>query len=75
MGQICSKICSLGADDEVKNVNYNCPICRSTNNPPNIAGRFFIINDKECQCNGCNTIFKKEFFYRSIPYNQSELHI
>lgn len=45
-------------------VNYNCPICTKTKRLPNIAGRFFIINENECQCNGCNTIFEKHNFYK-----------
>ena len=44
-------------------VNYNCPVCKSTGKLPNAAGRFFIINDTDCQCNGCNTIFEKTKFY------------
>ena len=40
-------------------VNYNCPVCKKTNKPPNISGRFFIVNYKDCICNGCNTIFPK----------------
>ena len=37
---------------------------------PNLAGRFFIINDIECQCNGCNTIYPKNKFYKS--YNDDK---
>ena len=43
--------------------NYNCPVCKATGKTPNIAGKFFLINDTQCQCNGCRTIFDKEFFY------------
>jgi len=46
------------------NVNYNCPVCRDTQQLPNIAGRFFIINETQCQCNGCNTVFDKKLFYQ-----------
>lgn len=42
-------------------VNYHCPVCKSSGKLPNIAGRFFIINDTECQCNGCNSVFEKTF--------------
>ena len=45
-------------------VNYNCPICKLTEETPNITGRFFLINDTQCQCNGCNTIFPKSQFYK-----------
>jgi hypothetical protein len=44
-------------------VNYNCPQCKTSGKVPNMAGKFFIINDTECQCNGCNTIFQKKQFY------------
>ncbi len=47
-------------------VNYHCPVCMKSKKLPNIAGRFFIINKLECQCNGCNKIFPKTQFYRSI---------
>ena len=45
-------------------VNYNCPVCRDTEQIPNIAGRFFIINETQCRCNGCNTVFDKKLFYQ-----------
>ncbi len=44
-------------------VNYQCPTCMSLNRLPNIAGRFHLINETQCQCNGCNTIYPKEMFY------------
>ena len=47
-------------------VNYYCPECKKTNRVPNMAGRFFIINETQCQCNGCNTIFPKTQFYKKI---------
>lgn len=47
-------------------VNYNCLECKKTNKLPNIAGRFFIINDTECQCNGCGTIYPKSQFYKDV---------
>ena len=31
----------------VQPVNYNCPVCSKSGAIPNIAGRFFIINEKE----------------------------
>ena len=46
-------------------VNNDCPICKSSGKLPNMGGRFFIINETECQCNGCNTIFKKELYYKN----------
>ena len=50
-------------------VNYNCPVCMSSNKLPNIAGRFFLINETECQCNGCNTVFDKKHFYKKQLVN------
>jgi hypothetical protein len=50
--------------DSPKPVNYDCPICKETKRLPNLLGKFFIINEKECQCNGCNTIFPKSKFYK-----------
>ncbi len=44
-------------------VNYNCPVCQKSGRLPNIAGKFFILNANECQCNGCNTIFNKKTYY------------
>ena len=51
-----------------KPVNYNCPICMEKGNDalPNLAGRFFIINETECKCNGCNTVFPKSKFYKIV---------
>lgn len=46
--------------------NALCPLCMCVPNAiPNIAGRFFIINNHECQCNACNSIFEKTLFYKS----------
>jgi hypothetical protein len=47
-------------------VNYHCPTCKQTGKTPNLAGRFFIINDNECQCNGCKTIFPKSQMYKPV---------
>jgi hypothetical protein len=46
-------------------VNYNCPVCRETKKAPNLAGRFFLIDDKNCKCNGCNTILPKSQMYKN----------
>lgn len=59
MGQCLSTI-----KYDLNPVTYNCPVCKETNNPPNLTGKFFIINDTECQCNGCNTIFPKSQVYK-----------
>lgn len=52
----------------IEPVNYNCPTCmeEGRNKIPNIAGRFFIINANQCQCNGCHTIYSKHQFYTTI---------
>jgi len=47
-------------------VNYDCPVCKDSGKLPNMAGKFFIINESECQCNGCNTIFEKSRFYKPV---------
>lgn len=47
-------------------VNYNCHICMKKGNDPNIAGRFFIINADECQCNGCKSVFPKNQIYKPV---------
>ncbi len=63
MGQIYSQPFST------KNpVNYSCPVCSKSKKIPNAGGRFFLINDKECQCNGCKTIFDKTLFYNKINH-------
>lgn len=49
----------------VKPVNYNCPVCMEEGKIPNLAGRFFIINQTQCKCNGCNSIFPKEQFFKN----------
>ena len=54
-----------GTSSKLIAVNYNCPVCQESGKLPNIAGRFFIINQTECQCNGCNTIFDKNRFYKT----------
>ena len=53
----------------IEPVNYNCPVCSKSGALPNIAGRFFIINKKECQCNGCGNKFPKEQFYKTVINN------
>ena len=50
----------------IKPVNYNCPVCMEEGRLPNIAGRFHIINDNECKCNGCKTIYPKKRFYKNF---------
>lgn len=33
---------------------------------PNIAGRFHLINETQCKCNGCNTVFEKGIVFRPL---------
>lgn len=51
----------------IKPVNYKCPVCMESGLNPNIAGRFHIINNSQCQCNGCKNIFNKSDFYKRMP--------
>jgi hypothetical protein len=44
-------------------VNYDCPVCKSKNNPPNLVGKFVSINDYHFKCTGCNNIFNKTSIY------------
>ena len=60
-----SSICGSSFDVNNK-CNYDCPNCQKTGKEPNIAGRFFIINDTECKCNACDTVFPKEQFYKPV---------
>lgn len=58
---------------QAKKCNYHCPVCKTSNSLPNMAGRFFIINETQCQCNGCNTVFEKDMFYAK-PENPLNLN-
>jgi len=51
--------------------NYSCPTCKKSGKMPTISGRFHIINDKECQCNACYSIFNKNIFYKSYATTES----
>jgi hypothetical protein len=46
-------------------VNYDCPVCQSSGKLPNSGGRFFIINETQCKCNGCNSVFDKSRFFKT----------
>ncbi len=61
---------NLSASQE--NCNYNCPVCKTSGKIPNIAGRFYIISDTECQCSGCGEIFEKKKYYRDVSLNLDE---
>jgi hypothetical protein len=55
--------------------NYNCPVCKESGKIPNLAGRFFIISNTECQCSGCNTVFQKKDYYKSVDENKDEVKV
>jgi hypothetical protein len=60
MGQNSSKIDVTHNPRHEERCNYYCPNCRKTNKLPNIAGRFYDINETECQCNACFSIYDKK---------------
>ena len=60
-----SSICGSSLDFKNK-CNYYCPNCQKSGKEPNITGKFFIINDTECKCNGCNAVFPKEKIYKTV---------
>lgn len=48
----------------IKYVNYNCEVCMKDKNAiPNMGGRFFLVGNMYCQCNGCGTIYDKKDKY------------
>jgi hypothetical protein len=53
----------------MKPVNYNCPTCKQTGRLPNAAGKFHIISNYMCKCNGCNSTFDKSKFYTAVIHN------
>ena len=61
-----SNISIFGVSSDDNKCNYNCPNCQKSGKVPNIAGKFFIINDLECKCNACNAVFPKEQFYKKV---------
>ncbi len=57
-------------ESSIKYVNYNCPVCmRNTDAVPNSGGRFFIINETQCQCNGCGSVFKKSDYFVDVTHH------
>jgi hypothetical protein len=46
--------------------NNDCPVCQKSGKTPNMAGKFFLINDTQCKCNACETVFPKEQFYEKF---------
>ena len=78
MGSQLSKVVKLEDTDtkkiylgspvlDIKNkCNYNCPVCKKSGKTPNMEGRFFIINDTQCMCNACESVFPKEKYYEKF---------
>jgi len=56
-------------------VNYDCPVCMKSGKLPNIAGKFHLINESECKCNGCNTVFNKKQFYKPYILNATDVKL
>ena len=54
-------------------VNYNCPKCKQIGKTPNMGGKFFLINEYECKCNGCDSVYPKEQFYKRVVTNSLAL--
>ena len=55
---------------DIKNkCNYHCPICQKSGKTPNMAGKFFLINELECKCNACDAVFPKEKYYIPVINN------
>ena len=52
--------------------NYHCPVCMATGKVPNIAGRFHLINETQCKCNGCQTVFEKEIIFRPVVLSTAQ---
>jgi hypothetical protein len=67
-----NSICGASSDvsDNSHRCNNDCPVCQKSGKVPNIAGKFFIINDTECKCNACNSVFPKEQFYKPVVEGQ-----
>ena len=55
----------MGNNFSQQKCNYHCPICRLSGKIPNIAGKFIIINETQCKCNGCNYIYNKKIYYNT----------
>jgi hypothetical protein len=49
--------------------NYYCYFCKESGKIPNILGRFYLIDENNCICNGCNTIYDKKFYYKKQTIN------
>ena len=47
----------------MRKCNALCPVCAKSEHTLNIVGRFFLIENGMCQCNGCNSVFNKKLFY------------
>jgi len=52
--------------------NYNCKVCMASGKDPNMVGRFHIINESQCKCNGCNTVFEKSMVYKPVIFDATK---
>lgn len=59
----------------IKPVNYYCLVCMESGINPNIAGRFYIMNNNLCQCNGCKQIFNKSEIYKGEIYKSKPIKL
>lgn len=58
---------SLFSFGQIRYVNNDCPVCMKDKNAiPNKGGRFFIVDDEHCVCNGCGNKFKKSEYYVDV---------
>ncbi len=64
---IIRSICCFSHNFHRIKTNYECEICRSSGNPPNILGKFIKINDYQVECNGCNNIFDVVETCKEVP--------
>jgi len=54
---------------KIKYVNYHCPNCMRTGKLPNAGGKFHLVSETICQCNGCNAIYPKTQFYKPVIFD------
>ena len=59
------------SSNEIHYVNYKCPECMKDGKAiPNAGGRFFIINESQCACNGCGGVFPKSDYFMDAGVDQ-----
>ena len=45
--------------------NYHCIVCKTSGRVPNLAGRFYSVNERHYQCSGCMNVFEKAQTFKS----------